>query len=240
MFDYATGKTVPVRFENYVTGKVSNSAPEPTVMVPEGEASSLLEASYVQFARKGLALQKTQIGAGMREAPAGRFDVGYTRYGTRVGGKDREAGFFEGVNVSLAGIAGLAPSLKETDAKALREGLGRLQGQVDTLAAGFSLSKPEAAAPGLRDILRELDGMIARVEGVQGLPAKERYDVLHELRVKRVQANEALVQALGLELRVEVPTGNGFAGADCCGGRAGDRHGADAGDVEGAGLAELS
>ncbi len=205
MFDYATGKTVPVRFENYVTGKVSGSGPQATVTVPEGEPSSLLGMSYVQFARQGLALQKTQIGGGVRLAPAGRLDVGYTRYGSRVGGGEKEDSFFEGVDVSLTGIAGMAPSLTAADSRALREGLTRMQGQVDGLAAGFSLDKPEAAAPGLREVLQELDGMIARIEGVHGVPAKERYDVLHELRVKRVQANEALVRALGLELRVDVP-----------------------------------
>lgn len=201
MFDYATGKTVPVRFENYVTGKVRNVRPEPTVMVPEGEASSLLGASYVQFARQGLALQKTQIGSGVRLAPAGRFDVGYTRYGSRVDTTSKEASFFEGVDVSLAGIAGLAPGLRGAEASALRDGLQRLQGDVTAATAAFSMQHPETAAPGLRDALRELDGLIQRVGGDTGLAKTEQYDVLHELRIKRVQANEALVQALGLELQ---------------------------------------
>ncbi len=204
MFDYATGKTVPVRFENYVTGKVSNEAPRPTVTVPEGEASSLLGGSYVQFARRGLALQKTQIGAGVRLAPAGRFDVGYTRYGSRVTAKDREDGFFDGVDVSLAGIADLAPSLRSEEASAMREGLARLQGEVTAATTAFRMEHPETVAPGLRDALRELDGLIGSVSAAKAIPARERYDVLHELRVKRVQANEALVQALGLTLQAEV------------------------------------
>lgn len=201
MFDYATGKTVPTRFENYVTGTVSNAGPQATVMVPEGEASSLLGASYVQFARMGLALQKTQIGGGVRLAPAGRFDVGYTRYGSRVAPKNQEDGFFDGVDVSLMGIAALAPSLRGADANGLRDGLERLQNDVHAATQAFNMEHPEAAAPGLRQALRELDGLIARTEMVKDGSATERYNVLHELRVKRVQANEALVQALGLELR---------------------------------------
>src|SRR3984957_6943112 len=84
MFDYATNKYVPVRFYNYVTKTWSNEAPAANVVVHEGEQSAVLGMSYVQFARKGLALQKTQIGQGVRLAPAGAFDVSYHRYGSRV------------------------------------------------------------------------------------------------------------------------------------------------------------
>src|SRR5580704_10288597 len=84
MFDYATSQYVPVRFYNYVTKTWSNEAPQANVVVHEGEASAVLGMTYVQFARKGLALQKTQIGEGVRMAPAGAFDVSYHRYGSRV------------------------------------------------------------------------------------------------------------------------------------------------------------
>ena len=216
MFDYATGKTVPVRFENYATGTVSKVGPEATVMVPEGEPSSLLGASYVQFARMGLALQKTQIGGGLRIPPAGRFDVGYTRYGSRVGGRKTEQGFFDGVDVSLMGIAGLAPSLRGAEASELHGGLMRLQADVDAATKAFSMEHPEATAPGLRDALLEVNGLIRHMTDERSMPKTEQYDVLHELRIKRVQANEALVQALGLELEgscvgaEQVPVSNGL------------------------------
>ena len=58
---------------------------------------------------KGLALQKTQIG-GSGLAPAGAFDVSYHRYGSRVKTSgETEKSFFDGVDVSLEGIATLAP-----------------------------------------------------------------------------------------------------------------------------------
>lgn len=204
MFDYATGKTVPVRFENSVTGKVSHEAPRPTVIVPEGESSSLLGASYVQFARAGLALQKTQIGSGARLAPAGRFDVGYTRYGSRVGGSESEADFFEGVDVSLPGIAELAPSISEAQRDGLVGALKQIDGTVKEAKAEFDGEHPAKIAPVLRDGLAVLDELIAQVQAQQGVVERERYDVLHELRVKRVQFNEALVDALGLEITARV------------------------------------
>ncbi len=203
MFDYATGKMVPVQFQNYVTGRISHSAPEPTVMVPEGDADPLLGMTYVQFARRGLALQKTQIGSGARLAPVGRVDVGYTRYGSRVSSGAREYSFFAGIDVSLAGIVGLAPALSSSEAKAMRESLDRLQHEVAAQSKAFSMEHPEASAPGLCQFLHELDALIAHIEKQQALPPTQRYDLLHELRIKRVQANEALVRAEGLELVAE-------------------------------------
>ena len=39
MYDYATGKTVPPRFHNYVTGKDSTAEPSATINVREGDMS---------------------------------------------------------------------------------------------------------------------------------------------------------------------------------------------------------
>ena len=63
---------------------------------------------------KGLALQKTQIGEGVRLAPAGAFDVSYHRYGSRVKTAETEQSFFDGVDVTLEGIATLAPSARRS------------------------------------------------------------------------------------------------------------------------------
>ncbi len=205
MFDYATGKYVPARFYNYVTRVWSTETPKANVTVPEGEASAALGGkSYVQFARQGLALQRTQIGAGVRLAPAGKFDVGYTRYGSRVASAVQEKGFFDGVDTSLAGIAGLAPSMKGDGGQRLRDGLARLDETVKKAAAEFDRANPAKSAPVMRDGLAQVDALIAGVQAARGVEERERYDVLHELRVKRVQFNDAVVMALGLEMRAGV------------------------------------
>src|SRR5665213_2242329 len=85
MFDYAISEYVPPRFTNYVTGKVTQTVPKANVVVPEGDTDPLLDGlSYVQFARQGLALQRSQIGNSARLAPAGKMDVSYHRYGSRL------------------------------------------------------------------------------------------------------------------------------------------------------------
>jgi LmbE family N-acetylglucosaminyl deacetylase len=195
MFDYATNKYVPVRFYNYVTKTWSNEAPKANVVVHEGEMSSLLGMTYVQFARKGLALQKTQIGEGVRMAPAGAFDVSYHRYGSRVKTADTEQSFFDGVDVTLEGIATLAPAGEEW----LRPALKAIDDHAAAAAKVFSVDAPERCAPELRDGLKALDALIAKVEA-SGLSGAEKANVLHELRVKRVQFNDALVEALGLRV----------------------------------------
>ena len=103
LYDYATGQTVPAEFTNYVTGQTFTTEPTPDVTINEGATDPLLTyaaadlsdlrtkptnlndpLSYVQFARIGLGLQRSQIGGGDRISRAGRFDVSYHLYGSRV------------------------------------------------------------------------------------------------------------------------------------------------------------
>jgi LmbE family N-acetylglucosaminyl deacetylase len=195
MYDYATNKSIPARFYNYVTKTWSNETPQANVVIHEGTISPVLGMTYVQFARKGLGLQKTQIGEGVRSAPAGAFDVSYHRYGSRVTSGDTEQSFFDGVDVTLEGIATLAPAAKDW----LRPALKVIDEHAAQAAKMFSADAPEKCAPELRDGLKGVDALIAKIEA-SGLPTVEKTDVLHELKVKRVQFNDALVEALGLRV----------------------------------------
>jgi LmbE family N-acetylglucosaminyl deacetylase len=104
LFDYATGQYAPARFTNYVTGEVTTTPPSADVIVHEGTPDPLLTPlganpsdlppslandpnkplTYVQFARIGLGLQRSQIGPGVRNAPSGTFDIAYHLYGSRL------------------------------------------------------------------------------------------------------------------------------------------------------------
>jgi hypothetical protein len=202
MFDYATNKYAPARFYNYVTKEWTTESPKANVTVAEGDYSPVLGMSYLQFARRGLGLQKSQNG-GMGVPAAGAFDVAYHRYGSRVGGDANEKSFFNGVDVSLMGMASLAGTSPASQTVFLREGLGKISGLVEQAVTAYAIAAPEKTAPFLREGLQATDALIAQVEK-GGLTAQEKYDLLHELRVKRVQFNDALVEALGLKLRAQV------------------------------------
>ncbi len=89
LYDYATGQTVPAEFTNYVTGQKFTTEPTADVTIHEGATDPLLSTcaanpadlpaslraanptdctplSYVQFARIGLGLQRSQIGGSDR------------------------------------------------------------------------------------------------------------------------------------------------------------------------------
>jgi LmbE family N-acetylglucosaminyl deacetylase len=199
LFDYATGKYLPVRFFDYVNQRWIEGPLTTTLEVPEGDYDPLLGASFVQVAREGLGLQKSQNGGGSIPA-AGPFDVPYHRFGARVAAADQERSFFDDVDVSLAGIADLAPGAEGAFLKPALKSLNEL---VEAAMSRFSAADPGRVAPTLAEGLKGTEALIHEVES-SGLSEQARYDVLHELGVKRVQFTTALAQSLGLSLEATV------------------------------------
>ena len=231
LFDYATGQYVPTSFTNYVSGKTSTTPPTADVVIHEGQTDPLLAPaaasradlpssytnssqplSYVQFARIGLGLQRTQIGPGVRLAASGPYDVSYHLYGSRL--KDqpgREATFFDDIDTSVEGIATLAPHAP----KALVQGLHQLQSQITAATNRFNSGNPAALGPALVDAQHDLGALLDQLEKA---PFPGRANVLHELRIKQVQLNGAILCALGIQLEVktqtatdDIPVGTGIA-----------------------------
>ncbi len=197
--------------------------------VPARAATSCKPLSYVQFARIGLGLQRTQIGPGVRLATPGAFDVGYHLYGSRLCGAPKTvlspeakrrgescisptpatssanaaapqtASFFDGVDTSVMGIATLAPGAPG----ALRTGLETLNDGLTAVAKAFSPQNPAALAPLLVQTQHQLGALLDLLEKTS---FAGRPDVLHELRIKQVQLNDALALALGLQLRASAAT----------------------------------
>jgi LmbE family N-acetylglucosaminyl deacetylase len=221
LFDYATAQYTPARFQNYVTGEVSATPPSVDVVVHEGDTDPLLAdtdgkpRSYVQFARIGLSQQKSQMGPGGRMPPAGKFDVSYHRYGSAPNGGQHsqldphfngEPTFFKDIDTSITGIATLAPHAPST----LRRSLNMLQQQIDLAFCALSCvgrANPTYVAPLLADAMRSLDNLLSDVVKFDA-PEIERANVLHELRVKRVQMNDALVLALGISVSTQLAKDN--------------------------------
>ena len=208
LFDYATNQYTPARFTNYVTGEVTTTVPSVDIVVHEGNTDPILSdnpsdppCSYVEFARIGLGLQKSQIGGNMRIPPPGAFDISYHLYGSVLPAdkqKQHDATFFDGIDTSIEGIADLAPDTASARTN-LRATLHVIAAEIATAQKLFTPDHPEATAPPLASALGFLNRLIHSTE-LLNLPPDQKQNVLHELRIKRVQLNDALVLALGLSV----------------------------------------
>jgi len=217
---------------------------------------STTQLSYVQFARIGLGLQRSQITGNMRTPPGGAYDVSYHLYGSalcnapagasspsatpqnchpegaqRVEGpattptpprtsepfghdphgpnshssSDPEhANFFDGIDTSIEGIATLAPNAPNT----LRTSLHSIASKISEAQHSFNPNHPEACAPPLADALKSIDLLIKSIESLNDISAEQKQSLLHELRIKRVQLNDALALSLGLRLTAAAPAQN--------------------------------
>jgi LmbE family N-acetylglucosaminyl deacetylase len=234
------------------TAVISTEAPNNSVLSTEPRASaasrggsgetcsSTAQLSYVQFARIGLGLQKTQITGNMRTPPGGPFDVSYHLYGSALctlstqgnpvilsGAKDpcispaaahssassnhdpEHATFFDGIDTTLESIATLSPQAPNT----LKTSLHSIASNIAAAQQAFNPSHPEVCAPPLADALKSMDSLIKSIEPINDMPAEQKQSLLHELRIKRVQLNDALSLSLGLHLAAAAPAQNIVTGS---------------------------
>jgi LmbE family N-acetylglucosaminyl deacetylase len=207
IYDYADGKYYPAEFQNYTNGTVEKGQLSTSVEVPEGEYNPLLGLTYAQIARLGLGHQKSQNG-GTGLPPAEEDMAQYHRFGSLVSVPDKESSFFDGIDVSLMGIASLAHG---GDDAFLKDGLSQINGLVEKAMRAFSAEHPEAIASTLTAGLKDTNELIEKVSS-SGLSEDSKYDVIHELRVKQAQFENAIGESLGISILATVapdkePTG---------------------------------
>jgi LmbE family N-acetylglucosaminyl deacetylase len=207
IYDYADGKYYPAEFHNYIDSTVAKGALSTSVEIPEGNYNPLLGLTYSQISDRGLGHQKSQNG-GTGLAPAEAEMSPYHRFGTLVPVSDKESSFFDGIDVSLMGIASLAQA---GDAGFLKEGLSRVNALVEKAIHDFSSQHPEAITSTLADGLEATSELIGKVS-TSDLSADSKYDVEHELEIKQAQFENALAESLGISVLATVapekePTG---------------------------------
>ncbi len=171
----------------------------PNVVIAEGTYAPETGESYVQIAREGLGHQKSQNG-GTGTPPAGPMPSPYHRVASNISAQENEKSFFDGIDVSLMGIATLA---KGGNTASLTSALHEVNSIVEDATGKFSATHPEGIAPQLANGLKRTAALIEEVRQ-SNLGADAKYDVLHELEIKRVQFNNALSQALGISLLANV------------------------------------
>lgn len=195
IYDYADGKYYPAEFQNYTDGTVIKGVPSTSLEIPEGEYNPLLGLTYQQISRLGLGNQKSQNG-GTGLPPAEPEMTPYHRFASRVSVPDKENSFFDGIDVSLPGIATLAQG---GDAAFLKEDLTNINSLVEKAMADFSAEHPEKIAPTLAEGLKATNALIDQVNA-SGLTADSKYDVNFELKVKKAQFSQALAESLGISV----------------------------------------
>jgi LmbE family N-acetylglucosaminyl deacetylase len=167
--------------------------------VPEGTYDPVLGMSYQQISREGLGYQKSQNG-GSAIPNAGQAMSAYHRFGSVVAAQEKEAGFFEGIDTSLMGIASLAGS---GDTAFLTTALTEVNAAVEEALSEYSAPHPEVVAPALARGLTATTKLLDAVSK-SSLSEEAKYNIRHELEIKRVQFNDALAEALGLSIAVNV------------------------------------
>jgi LmbE family N-acetylglucosaminyl deacetylase len=207
IFDYADGKYYPAEFRNYTDGTVTKGELSTAVEVPEGEYNPFLGLDYEQVSRIGLGHQRSQNG-GTGMPPAEEQMRPYHRFASLASVPEKESTFFDGVDVSLVGIATLA---QNGDTSFLKDGLARINSSVEKAIHDFSAQHPETLASTLAGGLKATNELLDKV-GSSNLSDDSKYDVTHELKVKQVQFQNALAEALGLTVLATVapekePTG---------------------------------
>jgi LmbE family N-acetylglucosaminyl deacetylase len=185
--------------QNYISGKFEQGPVSATVRIPTGTYSPVNGLSDQQISRTGLGYQKSQNGGG--EVPsAGAAFSAYHRFGSRIQSADEENSFFDGIDVSLAGIATLAG---DQEHGFLTDGLNKINELVEKATHDYSPTNPGSIAPALADGLLATEQLIDQVNS-STLSDDAKYDVLHELNVKRTQFNNALAMALSLSIDATV------------------------------------
>ncbi|HEY6428342.1 MAG TPA: PIG-L family deacetylase, partial [Acidimicrobiales bacterium] len=163
MYDYATGKWTPVGVYDYVSKRWEPGKVSASVQIPEGDYAPPLGLNYRQISRTGLGFQRSQNG-GTSVPAAGQEMNPYHRFGSRVPAADQEQSFFDGIDVSLGGIASLAQG---GDNSFLKDGLSKINALVEQAMSNFSADHPETIAPALAEGLKASSALIDQVEASQ-------------------------------------------------------------------------
>ena len=198
IFDYATNKYVPIRFHDYVNNTWISERPATTVEIPEGTLDPAAGLTYLQISRTGWGYQKSQNG-GNTTPPASSYSAPYHRYGSRIPAASKEKSFYDGIDISLAGIA----SLTTGDTAFLKAGLEQISKLANDACERYRPDSPAAIAPTLAETLKATRSLRERVES-SGLAEPGKSDVTFELHVKEEQLTKALTLALGLSFDASV------------------------------------
>ncbi len=169
MFDYATGKSAPAKFHNYVTGEWIEGALPADVTIPVGTWDAALGRTYVQIAREGWGEQKSQNGgAESRAQRAGLVEL--SPVGGRFGGRCRPATRTTRASsriqrsTSIPASQGLARLAGGAPPEWLTDGLRKIESDLTAFASDCKNQSGVEGAHKLAPIYRQTLDLYARVK----------------------------------------------------------------------------
>ena len=178
---------------------------EATLRINVGAYDPVLGMSFAQYSVEGLQHQASQGVGGFNVLP-GDFFRNYKLAENTAGAAGKENDFFDGIDVSLPGLAGWLGN-EEAKAPFLRSSLAQVASLTDAAASVFRPNDPAACAPALLKALEILTDTQKKVEALSIGPAAKA-EVLSELRDKRREFEHAVNLALGAILQASPDSAN--------------------------------
>ena len=218
MFDYATGKTEPARFHNYVTGEWIEGGLSADATMPTGTWDPWLGQTYVQIAREGWGKQMSQYGGAnpaLAEPDSTSYHLWAVAPSAAAAGSAGDNGLFQNSKVDIdTSVMGMARLAKGEPPAWLRDALHEIQSGLNS----FARQCPgECGAPGAHELASTYRAFLDLYALVKksDLSEEEKAGLELELSAKIEQCQEALKDLLGLDMVAFVSGnsgGGGFAG----------------------------
>jgi LmbE family N-acetylglucosaminyl deacetylase len=205
IFDYATGKWAPAKFRNYVTGEWTTGPLATDASIPVGTWDPALGRTYVQIAREGWGMQKSQYGGASPALSGPDYSdfhlwsaIPAAQAGANASADD--GSLFDNkkvrIDTSLEGLAQLAKGAPPTW---LGDGLRQIQSGLNAFAGDCKDRDGEAGARRLAPVYRQTLDLYARV-AASDLDADAKAGLEFELAAKIRDFERALSDMLGLDL----------------------------------------
>ena len=207
IFDYATGKWAPAKFQNYLTGEWTSGPLSTDATVPVGTWDPVLGRTYVQIARQGWGEQKSQYGGAspaLDEPDSGEYHLWAVTPAAATpesyNGRSFSGGLFDNpkvqIDTSLEGLARLAGNAPPAW---LSDGLKQIEAGVSAVASDCRNQQDVAGARSLAAVYRETLDLYAKT-GESDLSAEAKSDLQFELGKKIDEFQTALKDLLGLDM----------------------------------------
>ena len=207
MFDYATGKSAPARFKNYVTGQwIEGVVPSTDVRIPVGTLDLTLGRSYSTIAREGWGEQKSQNGganptlSGPGTASYHLWEVAAAAQPSRDRAITTNDSLFLNSKVQVdSSISSLVQLMKSPPPEWLSSGLKAMDTDIHQFESKCPCTSGLPVAHELAPIYRRTLALHDKIAS-SSLDPQGKASLLFELDVKINELQSALATALGLEL----------------------------------------